>query len=475
MKAVNDGYSTMRTTISGDITIVCPTDEVMAWLEENLVMGNPVYKSLMRRGQLETIKRKHVSEKVKCYVRRNDSVIVPFGCLYGLWPFISKGEWHTDFAPNHLTKFGRMFCPITLYGYQTRAVDELISAKGGLLKAGCGSGKTYIGIELIRRLGLRFLWLCGKSDLLNQTKDDFEELYPEIDVGTITDGEVNMGSDGTISTVQTLINVDRKIYEDEFDVVVVDEVHNICTQPATRQMYAKVLSRCKARYKYGLTATPVRQDGMAKMIYAYIGMSPRGTFYPTHTIKDGDTQSLVAKYETFDLDTKESWSYLNADGTIDFNALLEYLQNDASRTASIVAKASELVADGRKVALLTSRVDHANAIYEGLARSGVSVGLVTGQTKKRDRKETIGNPDDWDVIVSTVQLFKEGLDIKALDTVFVALPLKDAVGIQQSEGRAERPMEGKKEPLFVFAFDRNIPYCQAAERKIRRVVNRRRT
>ena len=66
------------------------------------------------------------------------------------------------------------------------------------------------------------------------------------------------------------------------------------------------------------------------------------------------------------------------------------------------------------------------------------------------------------------------MDIKALDTVFIALPFKDPTGIQQSEGRAERPMDGKQEPLFVFAFDERIPYCESVERKMRRIVNRKR-
>jgi len=475
MKAINDGTSLMKTVISGDITIYNPTAEVASWIEDTLTMQNPLYKNLMRRGQIDTIKRKHVSEHIKCFVKRANSLIVPFGLLRALWPMVKKGEWETDLSDNGNTTFAGLACNCNLMGYQKEAVSALLDAKGGILKAGCGSGKTYIGIELLRRIGKRFLWLCGKGDLLSQTMRNFNALYPELDVGTITEGEVHMGRDGTISTVQTMINVDYRLYQNEFDVVVVDECHNVTSDPATRQMYAKVLARCKARYKYGLTATPTRQDGLVRMIYAYIGVSPRGTFYPTHTVKDSETQSLRAKYETFDLDTTESWDYLLPDGTIDFNAILEYLQNNVERTVAICRKTADLVEEGRKVALLTSRRDHAYSMLSTLKKMGVSCGCVTGETKKRERRDTLGNPDDWDVIVSTVQLFKEGLDIKALDTVFIALPFKDAVGIQQSEGRAERPMEGKKDPLFVFAFDKNLPYCQQAEKKMRRVVNRRRT
>lgn len=284
-----------------------------------------------------------------------------------------------------------------------------------------------------------------------------------------------MGEDGTISTVQTLINVDYRLYQDEFNVVIVDECHTVTSSPTNRQMYAKVLARCKAKYKFGLTATPKRQDGLTRLIYANIGMSANGTFFPAYQIKDSETQSLVAKYEEFKLNTEDSFDYLLKDGSIDFNMLLDYLAKNRQRTTAICEKIADLVnKEHRKVALLSYRVEHCEALYDALTKIGIRAGIVTGKSKKKDRKETIEAPQDWDVIVSTTHLFKEGLDIKSLDTVFIALPFKDANAIQQSEGRAERPLEGKNEPLFIFAHDENIPFCNAVERKMRRIVNRKR-
>lgn len=465
----------MRTIISGDITIINAEPEVVEWIESNLTLANPVYVNLIKRGQQQTIKRKHVPERIKSFSVRNGCYTVPFGCLSALWPYIKEHEWELDFAPEHRTSFGSMACSVDLMDYQEEAVQRLLSAKCGVLKAGCGSGKTYIGIEVLRRLGLRFLWLCGKSDLLNQTYDNFKKLYPDLDIGLITEGEVHMGKDGTIATVQTLINVDYRLYENEFNAVVLDECHAMTSTPTTRQMYAKVFARCKARYKYGLTATPARQDGTTKLIYANIGMSPKGTFRPTYEVRDSQTQSLVAKYSTFELETPSSYCYLGTDGTIDFNALLNYLAENGERNEAICSEVARLVMEeGRKVALLSYRREHVYALEGVLKGLGVSCGTITGTTSKKDRRGVLGDVDSWDVIISTVHLFKEGLDIKALDTIFIALPFKDPTGIQQSEGRAERPLEGKNEPLFVFGFDHRIPYCEAVERKMRRIVNRKR-
>ena len=467
---------TMKTIISGDITIYEPTEEVRNWVEENLTLTNPLYLNLRKRGKAEDIERKHIPEKVKCFTKKRGAYIVPFGCLRALWPMISKGEYELQFAEEHQSLFAFLPSAVNLFDYQKRGVEELYKAKGGLLKAGCGSGKTYMGIELLRRIGKRFLWLCGQSSLLNQTKNNIKALYPDLDIGTITDGEVNMGSDGTIATVQTMVNVDYRLYENEFNAVIVDECHRIVANPQTRQMYATVLGRCKARYKYGLTATPKRQDGLVKMIYAYVGLSPNATFRPTCVIKDSETQSLIASYKTFNLNTPESYDYLGADGVIDYHALLEYLQTNEERTRRIASEVKNLVLkDKRKVALLTYRKDHVYALQGVLSEIGIKAVAVTGETKKAYRNDVLDNPDSWDVIVSTVHLFKEGLDIKALDTVFIGLPFKDDIAIQQSEGRAERPLEGKNDPLFIFAYDKNIPYCESVEKKMRRIVNRRRT
>lgn len=464
----------MFVRVGGDIEITCPTPEVVSWIEENLTLNNPTYVNLVKRGAELVGRQRFIQPKIKSYSIKNGTYIVPFGCLYGLAPLLNGCQKETDFAPIHINGFEGLPSAVSLFPYQTEAVEKLLEAKGGLLKAGCGSGKTYMGIELLRRFHFRFLWLCGKQDLLKQTLKNFNTLYPTLEIGTITDGEVNMGKDGTISTVQTMVNVDRKLYEDEFNIVIVDECHAVVSNPQTRAMYAKVLSRCKARFKYGLTATPTRQDGLTKLIYANIGMSPRGTFKPTVEIRDSDTQSLVAKYETLELDTPDSFSYLNGDGTIDYNGLLEYLSTNGKRSQAICDKVESLVNDGRKIALLSNRVKHVDYLSALLNSMGVRSEVVTGKSKKKDRERILPNPDSWDVICSTVALFKEGLDIKSLDTTFIALPFKDPAGIQQSEGRSERPMEGKKEPLFVFAFDREIPYCISVEKKMRRVVCRRR-
>ena len=69
-----------------------------------------------------------------------------------------------------------------------------------------------MGIEIIRRIGKKTLWLCHTGDLLRQAKKDMEKQYPNIKIGLTTAGKLEIGEDVTISTVQTMDKIDPSLY-----------------------------------------------------------------------------------------------------------------------------------------------------------------------------------------------------------------------------------------------------------------------
>ena len=60
-------------------------------------------------------------------------------------------------------------------------------------------------------------------------------------------------------------NLDRKFFN-RWGLVFVDETHHI---PA--DTYQELISKFKAQYRYGVTATVNRSDGLTKMIYYTMG------------------------------------------------------------------------------------------------------------------------------------------------------------------------------------------------------------
>ena len=234
----------MKSTISNCIEIERPTKEILSWCENNLVLNNPLYMQLAKRQKWDVIRFKHVPEKMKFWERIGDKINIPFGCLYAIYDMIKNDEIILNFSsPKYNTiKDLPISSKIKLYDYQEEAVKKLCLAKGGVLKAGCGSGKTITGIELVHKIGERFLWIVHTKDLLNQARKDFLDLYPNMDIGLITEGEFNVGKDGAIATIQTLSKIDPKKYEHEFNVVIVDECHHCADRVDSVLMYKKVIN-----------------------------------------------------------------------------------------------------------------------------------------------------------------------------------------------------------------------------------------
>lgn len=485
----------MKTIISSRITIYDPDPGVVSWCGKNLRVRNPLYDQLMKLGKEDTIRYKHVPETMDFCKRYPDRITVPFGCLPALWPWLKEGKGGTDLAPKRPISIRNAECPLKLYDYQEDAVSAMVKAKGGILVSGCGSGKTFCGIEIIRRIGLRFLWIVGTKDLLRQAMKNFLSLYPKMDIGLITEGKFRIGRDGAISTIQTLVNVPPSDYENEFNVVVYDECHHAASDSTKARMTDKVLSHVKARYRYGLTATPYRGDSLINTMYMNLGMSPAGEFKPTYEVSRSRVHTMMAKYERLNVSTPASWDYLNTDGTFDYTGLVTYLcgrdettvttasgkkrklpkvPSNRVRDEEICAGVVALCGKGRKIAVISSRVGHCADLAAKLRESGVAAIAVTGRTKGKDRKSALTDIAKWQVIVSTSALFKEGLDIKELDTVVLVAPIKDKAAVVQACGRCERYLDEKKQPLFVDVCDVNIPYCVNAAEKRRRYIQGRR-
>ena len=466
----------MRIIIDSVIRVESYTQDILWWCENNLILDNPTYITLKRLGKDETIKRTHCPEKIKNYVKKGDCLEIPFGCLYGIWSLIKNCEIVTNFNNHNNISITNLKCPLELYDYQEPAVDYMVKAKGGILVSPCGSGKTTMGIEIIHRLGKRFLWLCHTKDLLRQAYSDFKNLYPKIDIGLTTDGKVEFGKDGTISTIQTLSKIDVEIYKNEFDLVIVDECVHAVSTPTDMKRFGAVLNNIKARYKFGLTATPSRSDSLIDSMYSLLGLSKEGNFEATYKIDKNQVKTMVAEHVMIPLPTKISYEddVYDIDGTIKYMSLIDFLSNNDKRDEMILDNIELCSKQGRKQVVLCLRVEHVKKLCYALKERGINAVMVSGQTKSKSRENILLlETGSWDVLVATYALLKEGINIKSLDTLHLTVPQKDKALIVQCVGRVERYLEGKKQPIVYDYVDENIPYCVKTYNLRKRAIKRR--
>lgn len=161
---------------------------------------------------------------------------------------------------------------------QTRAVEQFVrsvshSPSGcGVFKGACGSGKTIVGCEILRRIGLKALVLVDKDILIDQWVAAFEE-YLGLREGEyfIRDGKKTPPPESLIDiyTVQTIMPHNTPMPEkvrQRYGQILIDECHIV---PAN--VVSKTISTFPARYCFGTTATAVRKDGLGDLIFAFCG------------------------------------------------------------------------------------------------------------------------------------------------------------------------------------------------------------
>ena len=206
----------MQVRVSNNLTITNPSPEIITYCKDNLTLPNPDYAKKIRMGFWvgNTPKELHL------YESRGNELVIPYGCLKAIAPLIKDAVVESDFKPSVSVEYGS---PIPLYPYQQQAVESVYEGLYGILQSPCGSGKTRCGLALIKKYGKRALWLTHTGDLLRQSKSAAEEFYDKDLLGTITEGNVNIGEGITFATVQTMCKLDLSQYKHYWDVIVVDE------------------------------------------------------------------------------------------------------------------------------------------------------------------------------------------------------------------------------------------------------------
>ena len=445
----------MRLIISSSIRVESPSEALVRFCRDTLILPNPDYVSAERMGRWTG----NLEKELCLYSEEGGDLIIPFGCLEWIWPFArqAKAEWRTEFHP---FIGGGLSGHVSLYNYQERAVSAMVKAKSGVLEAPCGSGKTQMGLAIIERIGGRALWLTHTKKLLKQSEDR-AKAYLKGGFGEITEGKVSIGTGITFATVQTMSNLDPSLYRNAFDIVVVDECHHCAGSPTRMAMFYKVITNCNARYKYGLSATLTRADGLMRSVFAAIGLK-------RHSVSKEEVGDKTIKAEHVRVDVPIEWpleAWCGADGMLDFNALIATLSESEARNEIIIGKVKELWGDGRKQLILCHRVAQAENLAKTCSNFA-KTSLMTGRVNEKKRVY------DADIIVATYALAKEGLDIPELDAVHLATPQKDESTVKQSVGRIERNIPGKRTPLAIDYVDTSIPYCLNCWKRRRAILRK---
>lgn len=445
-------------TIDNEIKISYPTPEVLKAIKRDLTFANPDYVNRKRMGKWTG----NVPREICLYREEGDDyVYVPFGYMYALKGFMQKDNCYSwlKYQPRvdyHST--------LELRGYQEKAVMNMLRHPYGILQSRPASGKTIMGIAMIARRGRRALWLAHTKDLVDQAYTQAKKYLDKSLLTVSTEGKVKIGTGITFATVQTMANfVGLERYKNYFDIVIVDECHRVCTSATSVGMFYKVVNTLAAPYKYGLSATVHRADGMIGATFAILG----NVTYEV-PFEDVENQVMPVSVEAIYTNVGYNDCFLDADGTMVYAKYINYLAENVHRNNI----AAEMLAhETHPTLVLTDRLSQSETLFKAIGRQDARV--ITGKTKREVRQAALEDMREGraNILFASYNLAKEGLDIPRLSRLYMLTPHRDSAVIEQAIGRIARMYDGKTDARC-YDFVDNTIYAQKCFRRRLRIYRK---
>jgi superfamily II DNA or RNA helicase len=328
---------------------------------------------------------------------------------------------------------------------QKAAVQEMAKHDYGVLCAPPGAGKTVMGCALIARHRTSTLILVHRTLLLEQWRKEvarFLGIAKRKDVGIWRGATRRLTRKLDIAMLPSLARVeDYAAFFQGYGLVVVDECHHV---PAVT--FEALLKACPSRRIFGLTATPIRKDGLEKLLYLQCGPI-RHTIHASPD--EAATRTVYVRRSSFHLPDA-----LGPRPPI--HSVWEALVADVGRTKQIAGDIRACLDEGRCPLVLSDRRAHLDkletelTVQNELSATAAIYRLESGVGKKQrqvirdeiDRRFAEGGKF---VLLATASLIGEGYDLPRLDTLFLAMPLSFKGRVIQYAGRLHRSHAEKRE------------------------------
>lgn len=436
----------MRAVVAGTIAFPlagCPP-KALERLRRDLSFPNPEHVSRRRMGRQVA----GIPERIDCLVERPDGwAEIPRGAVGLLRQHLAEAGMPVEFEDRRCVHppVG-LRADVELRPYQTDAVAQMRRGVQGVVVMPCGGGKTVAGTAATAVIDQPTLVIVHTHDLLEQWRDTVHRILG-IEAGVVAEGTCDP-STVTVATVQTLVRLSRDDLDDlaaRFGCVIVDEAHH-----APASTFQAVLGRVPARYRFGLTATPQREDGLTPLLGFTLGERLFEIAY-ADLVAGGylDAPEVRPVYTSFGFDYS---------GPEDHHACMAALVADAERNLLVAELAATEAQDGHSVLVLSGRVEHCRQLARLISDRGVRAEVLVGAVKKPERRLILDDlrAGRLGVVVAST-LADEGLDVPRLDRIVLAFPGRTKGRTAQRIGRLMRPHPDKRGAVLFDIVDAAVP------------------
>ena len=296
-----------------------------------------------------------------------------------------------------------------------------------IINAWVSWGKTFTGLAIAGKLGLKTLVVTHTVPLRNQWAKEVEKVYgfkPSI----IGSGSFDTSGPVVIGNTQTLY---RNISEIRhiFGTVILDEMHHVSSPT-----FSKIIDTNYARYKIGLSGTIERKDGKHVVFRDYFG---HNIFKPPKENFMAPSVHILHSEIRFMDGAKIPWANR-----------VTALGNNEEYRHTVALTAAAYAAKGHKVLVVSDRVHFLKACAELAGEDAI---CVTGEVSHEDREKYMSEIRNGKkkILFGTQAIFSEGISLNNLSCLILGTPINNEPLLTQLIGRVIRKEENKRDPVIV--------------------------
>jgi len=328
--------------------------------------------------------------------------------------------------------------------FQERLLEQIALARSrgyhrNLLVSATGTGKTVMAALDYARLReelprSRLLFVAHREEILLQTVATFRHALRDHSFGELWVGrERPRRFEHVFASIQSLNASGLDALEPgQFDIVIVDEFHH-----AAASSYQALLSHVDPAELLGLTATPERSDGLPILDWF------EGRIAAELRLWDAVDQHRLVPFAYFgvhdgldlrDIPWRRGRGY-------DVDSLSNLFTSNDAWARLVIKEVVRRVDDLERMRALgfCVSVEHARFMARVFREAGVSATAIWSDTPDDERRQALRDLAARRVnIVFSVDLFNEGVDVPAVDTLLMLRPTDSPTLFLQQLGRGLR-------------------------------------
>jgi superfamily II DNA or RNA helicase len=408
-----------------------------------------------QKMRLPTWNKPHI---LCCYEFFPEYIGLPAGCLDNLLRVLSYYHIETELQDkqNHGEKVDFQFFG-ELREEQQEAARKIMAHPTGILSASTAFGKTVVALRVIMERKVNTIILVHRRQLADQWMERISQFLgiPKKEIGYYGGSKKRRTGIIDIAVMQSIVKKDKVAdWIHEYGQIIVDECHHV-----SAASFEKIVRKCPAYYRLGLSATVVRKDGQHPIVLMNLGDVRYSAKKNAEILF---AQKIFPRFTGFLLPSAQNETDLVKMEKLPIQDIFRILCVNEERNTLIAADILKAYQEGRECLVLSERLEHLNTLKQVLQPHVSHLFTLKGSMGKKQLKTIMEDiqsipSGEHRIILATGKYLGEGFDLPCLDTLFLVFPFSWRGTLVQYTGRLNRTYYGKQEIQVYDYVDEKVP------------------